>query len=118
MFGRMLLCCCVVLALSIGSFAAEIRKGATFDVKPSSIWFWEIADLTHWQKLKTAGDTVKLASYQDEVLSRRGAFQFTNQLTIKILNYEPVKNQVEVESTAGGRFHGSTFFLDASALIQ
>jgi hypothetical protein len=49
-------------------------------VKPNSIWFQDVAMLTHWQRLKKSGDAAALASYQDSALSHRDAWQFTNQL--------------------------------------
>jgi hypothetical protein len=108
----------VLVALGIGSFAGEIRKGATMQVKPNSIWFQNAAKLTHWQQLKKSGNSTALASYQDEVLSHRDAWQFTKQLTVKILSYEPGKNQVNVEMKTQGRMLGSTWLLDVDALVQ
>jgi hypothetical protein len=72
----------VLVVLGIGSFAGEIRKGATMEVK--------------------SGDAPALTSYQHEVLSHRDAWQFLNQLTVKILSYEPRKNQVNVEMKTPG----------------
>jgi hypothetical protein len=108
----------LAVALSIVSFAGEIRKGATTQVKPNSIWFEDTAKLAQWQQLKKSGDSAALTSYQDEVLSHRDAWQFINQLTVKILSYERGKNQVKVEMKTPGRLLGSTWFLDADALRQ
>ena len=108
----------VLVAFGIGSFAGEIQKGATMQVKPNSIWFQNTAKLTHWQQLKKSGNSTALASYQDEVLSHRDAWQFTKQLTVKILSYEPRENQVNVEMKTQGRMLGSTWVLDADALVQ
>jgi len=82
------------MAPGIGSFAGEIRKGATMQVKANSIWFEDTAKLTHWQQLKKSGNSTALTSYQDEVLSHREAWQFTNRLTVRILSHEPGKNRV------------------------
>ncbi|MFL5107388.1 MAG: hypothetical protein ACJ8DX_14970 [Xanthobacteraceae bacterium] len=84
----------IALALDIGSFAGEIRKGATMQVKPNSIWFEDTAKLTRWQELKKSGKSTALTAYQDEVLSHRDAWQFIKQLAVKILSYERGKNQV------------------------
>ena len=62
--------------------------------------------------------TTALESYQDEVLSNRDAWQFTKQLTVRILRYEPGKSQVNVEMKTAGRMLGSTWLLDADALVQ
>ena len=106
----------LALVLDIGSFAGEIRKGATMQVKPNSIWFEDTAKLTRWQEVKKSGNTTALTSYQDEVLSHRDAWQFTNQLAVKILSYERGKNRVNVEMKTPGRLLGSTWLLDADAL--
>ncbi len=105
-------------ALGNGSFAGEIRKGATMQVKPNSIWFEDAAKLAQWQQLKKSGNTTALTSYQDEMLSHRDAWQFINQLTVKILRHEPGKNRVNVEMKTPGRLLGSTWLLDADALLQ
>lgn len=63
----------ILLALSLGSFAGEIRKGATMPVKPDSIWFQDAAKLTRWQQLKKNRNSRALVSYQDKVLSNRDA---------------------------------------------
>jgi hypothetical protein len=52
------------------------------------------------------------------MLSHRDAWQFTKQLTVKILSYEPRENQVKVEMKTQGRMLGSTWVLDADALVQ
>jgi hypothetical protein len=87
-------------------------------VKSDSIWFQDTADLTHWQQLKKSGDAQALKSYQDEALSQREAWQFTNQLTVKILSYDPGKRQAYLEMKTPGRMLGTKWFLDADALVQ
>jgi len=106
----------LLAALMVGAFAREIRKGAVMQVKPNSIWFEDSAKLTHWQELKKSSDAAALASYQDEVLGQREAWQFIKPLTVKVLGYEPGKNQVNVEMKTTGRLFGSTWWLDESAL--
>ena len=59
----------ILPTLGVGCFAAEIRKGATMQVKPDSIWFEDAAKLTRWQELKKGGDAAALASYQEDALS-------------------------------------------------
>jgi hypothetical protein len=87
-------------------------------VKPDSIWFEDADKLTRWQELKKSGDSAALKSFQDEVLSEREAWQFTNKLKVKILGYEPGKNQVNVEMKTAGRMLGTPWVLDADALVQ
>jgi hypothetical protein len=108
----------VLLTLSFSSFAGEIRTGATMEVKANSIWFYDADKLAHWQKLKKNGNSTALASYQDEVLSSRDAFQFINELTVRILSYEPRENRVNVKGVTPGRFLGGDWWLDADALVQ
>jgi hypothetical protein len=106
------------VALSVGSFAGHIGKGATMQVKPNSIWFQDTATLTHWQQLRKSDNSAALASYQDEVLSHRDAWQFINQLTVRILSYDPRRNQVNVEMKTEGRMLGTKWLLDPDALVQ
>jgi hypothetical protein len=102
----------LLVALGIASFAAEIRKGATMQVKPNSVWFQE------WQQLKKSGNSKALAAYQNAALSHRDAWQFAKQLTVKIVSYESAKKQVNVEMKSPGRMLGSKWWLDAGALVQ
>jgi hypothetical protein len=115
---RAVLALFVLLALNAASFAAEIRRGATMQVKPNSIWFEDTAKLTRWQQLKKSGDAAALASYQDSALSKREAWQFMSPLAVKVLSYQPRNNQVRVEMTAPGRLLGTTWSLDAGALAR
>ena len=115
---RAVLALLVLLALNAASFAAEIRKGATMQVKPDSIWFEDAAKLTRWQQLKKSGNAAALGSYQDAALSKREAWQFLSPLTVKILGYRSRDNQVRVEMTTPGRLLGTTWSLDAGALAR
>lgn len=108
----------LVVVLGSGSFAGEIRKGATIQVRPNSIWFEDTAKLTKWQQLKKSGDSAAWTSYQDEVLSERDAWQFISPLTVKILSFDRVKNQVHVEMKTPGRLANGTWSLDADAVVQ
>ena len=87
-------------------------------VKPNSIWFQDADKLTQWQKLKKSGDFRALASFQEDVLRERDAWQFIAQLTVKILDYEPARNQVNVEMQTTGRMAGTRWFLDTDALLK
>ena len=108
----------ILLALGLGCFAGEIRKGAEMQVKPNSIWFEDAAQLTRWQQLKKNRNSRALKSYQDGILSNREAWQFINELTVEILSYEPRQNQVNVEMKTPGRMLGTKWWLDADALVQ
>jgi hypothetical protein len=108
----------LLLALGVASSAGEIRKGATMQVKPNSIWFEDADKLAAWQQVKKNGDAKALATYQEDVLAEREAWQFIYQLSVKILKYEPGKNRVNVEMKGTGRLAGSTWFLDPDALVR
>jgi hypothetical protein len=108
----------VLIALVAASFAAEIRKGATMQVKANSIWFQDEAQLARWQELKKAGDAKALEKYQEELLSERDAWQFLNPLTVRIVSYERAKNLVNVEMRSKGRHLGTTWMLDPDAIKQ
>jgi hypothetical protein len=107
-----------LLALVSGSFAGEIARGATMQVKPNSIWFQNAAQLARWQDLKKSGNTAALAIYQQQLLSDRNAWQFTNQLTVKVLNYDSKKRQVKVEGLTPGRFAGFKWVLDVDSFVR
>jgi hypothetical protein len=112
--GLLVLIACLGMSLA---FAGEIRKGATVQVKPNVIWFQDAAKLTRWQQLKKSGKS-KALSYQDKLLAKRDAWQFTESLTVKIVSYDLRKKQVNVEMMTAGRMLGSRWVLDAGALVQ
>jgi hypothetical protein len=78
----------------------------------------DVAKLAHWQTLKKSGHAAAFAAHQDQALSHRDAWQFSKPLHVKILSYDPAKNQVNVEIETPGRMLGSTWFLYANALVQ
>jgi hypothetical protein len=98
--------------------AGELRRGALVQVKPDAIWFEDRAKLAHWQALKSAGDARALASYQDGLLQAREAWQFTKPLTVRIRSVAPKARLIDVEMQTAGRLQGSTWVLDASALMH
>ena len=106
----------VLVASITAAFAGPIRKGAVMQVKPNSIWFEDVAKLTHWQELKKAGNEAALTSYQEQMLGQREAWQFLKPLKVKILRYEAATSQVNVEMKTAGRLQGTTWWLDASAV--
>jgi hypothetical protein len=115
---RVFLSLLILPALSIAAFAGAIEKGAAMQVKPNSIWFQDLGELTHWQQLKKSGNADALAAYQDKILGNRDAWQFIYKLDVKILGYEPAKNRVHVEMTTKGRMAGEDWYLDPDALVQ
>ena len=72
-------------ALCFNSFAKEIRRGSSMQVRANSVWFQDETNLTHWQQLKKSGDTSALTSFQEQVLSQRDAWQFVNPRTVEYL---------------------------------
>ena len=108
----------VLLALCTTGSAAQIRKGAIMHVKPNAIWFEDEAHLTRWQGLKKSGDAAALQVYEKERLAARGAWQFINRMTVKVLGTKPAQQQVSVEMKTKGRMAGTTWFLDAAALTR
>ena len=63
----------ILVALSVGSFADQLREGARMKVKSNSIWFQELGKLTTWQRLKKAGNRQEFESYQAKELGARDA---------------------------------------------
>ena len=100
------------------SFAAEIHKGAIMHVTPNSIWFENAEQLARWQKLKKDSDAAALASYEQEVLGNRDAWQFIYEMTVKILKVERAKNRVNVEMKTKGRMEGTNWLVDPDAIVK
>ncbi|MFY9985372.1 MAG: hypothetical protein WAK31_11475 [Chthoniobacterales bacterium] len=108
----------IIITFGFTGLGAVIPKGATVQVKADSIWFQDAAALARWQALKKSGNQKALAGYEDKMLSDRDAWQFTNQLAVKVLSYEEGKHQVNVEMTTPGRMLGTKWWLDTSTLVQ
>lgn len=114
--GIFLLLGALLAAPSTASMAAEIRTGATVQVKPNSIWFENAAGLAQWQKLKTRASADAVAAYERRILRQREAWQFINPLSVKILGHDPKSGRITVEMLTEGRLQGSTWVLDAGTL--
>ena len=108
----------VTAALIVGSFAEQIQEGAKMEVKADSIWFLEVGNLSTWQKLKKLGNPAEFESYQTKELGARHAWQFTKPLTVKIISFQPQKNQAKVELLTPGRHLGSTWWIDGNAFSK
>ncbi|CAN5152421.1 hypothetical protein BH11PSE4_BH11PSE4_05410 [soil metagenome] len=113
---RSLLALPLLLACAGACQAAEIRAGATMQVKAGSIWFQDAVQFAQWRALKISGDAAALASYQDDILKRRDAWQFLNPLDVRIQGYQPTAHRVDVQITSDGRMQGSKWVVDADAL--
>ena len=87
-------------------------------VKPNSIWFQKVNELSHWQRIKKSGDAKALEAYQEKEMSERDAWQFTSPLTVKVVNYDASKHQVKVDMETAGRMQGTSWFLDDNTLVQ
>ena len=106
----------VLVALANACLAGEVRKGATMQVKADSIWFQDAEKFARWQALKKRGDAKALAAYQEEALHQRDAWQFTKPLAVKIRDFKPKANRVDVEMRTEGRLQGSRWLLDTDAI--
>ena len=98
--------------------SAQIVVGKAANVRANSIWFQEPDRLAQWQKLKREGNGAALASYEQEVLGSREAWQFTVQLDVRVLSYSEADQQATVELTTPGRLSGTEWFLDANAILE
>jgi hypothetical protein len=108
----------VLASLNVCLFADQFRVGARMQVRENSMCFQTDVDLTVWQRFGKVATPAVMESYQTVVLGSRQAWQFTNPLTVKILNYEPTENQVNVELLTPGRLLGSVWWLDGGDLVD
>jgi hypothetical protein len=106
----------VFLGLTTGCLAADIKPGATVQVKPNSIWFDEADQLAKWHALKKNGDAAALAAYEDQQLHQRNAWQLINPLSATVLDYDAKNAEVHVRMLSEGRFKGTEFYLDPDAI--
>lgn len=95
--------------------AADLRVGATAQVKANSMWFEVAAQLAAWQQVKRRADAKVLAGYESKVTQARQAWRFLDPLSVKILAYDKARHHVKVEQLTAGRLQGSTWYVDASA---
>jgi hypothetical protein len=102
----------------LGSFAQQIQEGAKMEVKHDSIWFRELGNLSTWQKLKNSGSRAEFKSFEDKELGDRDAWQFNNTLPVKVISFDPQTNQAKVEMLISGKYHGSQWWIDGSALSK
>lgn len=98
--------------------ASELHAGASATVKANTVWFQDAEQLAGWQTLHDGGDTAALATYEEELLSERDAWRFTNPLAVKILSIDAATHQANVEMTAPGRMLGTTWFVDDGAIEE
>jgi hypothetical protein len=105
-----------VLASSVtftnSSFATDLVKGATVQVKANSIGFQNSADLARWQHVKASGNAAALTGYQDAMLSSRQAWQFLAPLSVRVLGYDKKWQSVSVKMLTPGRFEGEDWLLE------
>ncbi len=87
-------------------------------VRPSSIWFQDVALLTHWQQLRKGRNKRALTSYEKEKLGKRDAWQFIYPMEVKVLGHTPETHQVSVEMLTEGRMQGTRWVLDSGTLMQ
>jgi hypothetical protein len=59
-----------------------------------------------------------LAAYQERLLSERAAWQFINQLIIKVIDYNPERKQATVEGLTRGRLAGVKWVLGADSFAR
>jgi hypothetical protein len=111
---------CVALLIGVllttAALAADIKLGATMQVKSNTIWFDEADQLARWNQLRAGGDAKALAAYQTQLLTQRVGWQFIHQLRVKVLGYDAGKHEAHVQMLTEGRFVGLDFYIDADAL--
>ncbi len=100
--------------LNAASLGAEVRVGAIIEVNANSTWFEDALKLDEWQQKRKAVDAKAFRAYQEQLLAKREAWQFTRPLKVRIIGYNRRKNRVYVEMLSKGRFEGLNWFIDKS----
>ena len=108
----------VLVTCSTSALASEMRAGTTMTVKSNSIWFQDVGQLTHWQKLRKGRKAAALAAYQEQKLRSRDAWQFIYPMEVKVLGHTPKTNPVSMEMLTEGRMLDTKWVLDAGTLMQ
>lgn len=96
--------------------APSAAAGQTLTVKADTVWFQDLAMLKSWQSLKASGNPAALSTFEDTALAERGAWRFSNPLTVKVLRFDPETKEVEVELQTPGRLEGTRWYLDAGEI--
>jgi hypothetical protein len=107
----------LLLASLTASFAADIRVGATMHVKRMQVWFEEDRQdkLAEWQQQRK-GNAKAFATYQDQLLREREAWQFGGPHEVEILQYEPTQKRVQVKMKTEGRLKDGIWWVDVGAV--
>jgi hypothetical protein len=115
---RPLLSLLLLATLSSGAFAADITVGAMMQLQANSMSFETADQLAKWHDVKKNSSPAALAKYEQTQMHARDAWQFLDNIDVKILGYDLAKAQVEVQMKTAGRLSDSTWFVDPTALTK
>lgn len=113
---RTLLALAVLAAMSASVLAADIRKGATMQVKANTLWFEDAGKLARWQRMKKKSDAPTLAKLEQSMLRAREALQLVNPQPVTVLDFDAKTGRVRVEMTGEGRMQGTRWVVDEGAV--
>jgi hypothetical protein len=91
---------------------ADLRAGSALHVKSNSIWFTTSVELSVWQGFGQKFAPKDVETYQNLILEKRMAWQFTNEMPVAVVSYDPTEHQVEVKMLSKGRFYNTTWWID------
>lgn len=104
------------VALPASTFAADIRAGATVQIKANAMWFEDAGKFARWQRMKKRDDAATLARQEQSMLRAREAWQFLNPLAVKVLDYDAKTGRVRVEMLTEGRMKGTKWVVEEAAV--
>ena len=81
-------------------------------VESNAIWFTTSEDLAVWQGFRQIFTPKEVETYQRLILEKRTAWQFINEMPVRVVSYDPTEHQVEVKMLSKGRFYNTTWWID------
>lgn len=102
--------------LTTACLAADIRAGATVQVKAGALYFEDAGKLARWQRQKKRDDAATLAKIEGSMLRAREAWQFTQALSAKVIDVDAKTGRVRVEMLSDGRMKGTRWVVDEGAV--
>lgn len=106
----------VLLLAAAAASAADIRKGATLQVKAGALFFEDAGKFARFQRQKKRDDAATLDRVRTSMLRAREAFAFDKPQSVKVLDIDVKGGGLRVEMLAEGRMQGTRWVVDEGAV--